>query len=246
MPPIVWKLDKATEHDVHVLRPSEIAGGPLPVLYLLQGQRNLPEECVEQGALKDALQQAGIDNLLLVMPLCVQERLLDTSKQKEPNVDVFLSRFQGVKQWAESTYNVDPARQGLLGISMGGKQALLVGLNDVATYSALGILSAKLDGKDDADYKAVVKRCPGLAGPQQLGAKPPLYFHYCGTGQNTDKGPDTEMRFYANNLMVCEKIAGPGSLRVGEGSRHSWHFWRLQLRNFLVELRAHWWPASGT
>ncbi len=51
------------------------------------------------------------------------------------------------------------------------------------------------------------------------------------------------MRFYANNLKLCEKIAGPGSLRVGEGSTHSWPFWRPQLRDFLVELRAQWWPA---
>jgi len=169
MTPIEWVLLKA-DQNVHVPGPGEIGADPVPVLYLLQGQKDWPEDrySVERGALKDALEQAGIDYLLLVMPLCVQDRLPVRGDQKEPYVDVFVSRFQGVKQWVEGTYNVDPARQGLLGISMGGKQALIVGLSGGATYSALRILSAKLDGKDDANYKTVLERCPGLAGPEQL------------------------------------------------------------------------------
>ena len=76
-------------------------------------------------------------------------------------------------------YQPDRARQAILGISMGAKQALTLVLDDAANagFSVLGLLRGRFQDKHIDEVHG------GPASwPPNRGRTFQLYFHYCGQG----------------------------------------------------------------
>jgi S-formylglutathione hydrolase FrmB len=110
----------------------------------------------------------------------------------------------------------------ILGVSMGGKQALsLVLRSHPANFSAVGVISGKLHGDNLEKLERFVK-----GWPPNLARRLSVYFHYRGKS-------GTDNKFYDSNACACTALGGE---LVSEGTGiqgdHNWGFWRPQISEF--------------
>ena len=226
MKKIFWKIpEKLIPNLEFVYTKPSVDGGSLPTLYLLHGQFDTEDDWwSEKGQLEEILLGINATPMLIVMPFCSKEKLTNPRDQNEPSLSDFKARFDGIVQKVEGHFKPDHTKKAILGISMGGKQALAVVLNAKRKYSALGVLSGKLQGNNYGELKEFVK-----IWPQNLKQELNLYFHYCGT---------EEVAFYENNKKVCNELGG--EIRTQKEGTHGWDFWRPELTEFIRKLAQIW------
>jgi hypothetical protein len=162
----------------------------------------------------------------------------------EPDLDDLRGRLLRTRKLVAQRFRADERRQGILGISMGAKQALSVVLKekDRAGFSALGLLSGKFQ---DNNLRQVKDYVP--VWPSSLGSELALYFHYCGAGDDMPregKQPLTgDRRFFDNNQVVSTELAGR-KVRTRADGLHNWYFWRPALAEFLKLVSQMWCPRA--
>jgi hypothetical protein len=134
-------------------------------------------------------------------------------------LEAFARRFELIRDAVEAGFAPHGGPRALVGISMGGRQALYLALRGVIPdIAAVGVLSGKLQ----PPYAEELATLVGGWDPQAI-AGLRLYFHYCGRG-------GTDERFLEGNRLVCKGLGK--ELRTREGADHNWWFWRPQLAAF--------------
>lgn len=111
----------------------------------------------------------------------------------------------------------------IAGLSMGGGQALEVGLNNLDKFSSVGGFSSLLKDFDiDQSYGGV------FTSPTLTNLKLNLLWLGCGTEDN----------FYTTNQAAHQKLekAGIKHIWVGSEGGHEWLVWRRYLRDFASRL----------
>lgn len=214
--------------DCTVARPSG-ADGPLPILYLLHGQFDTEDTWWDRiGQLPDILEGADAIPMLIVMPFCSAKKTADPGDQQEPGLVEFESRFRAVESAVMKEFGgvVAPEKTAVMGISMGGKQALFLTLSRGRAFSALGVLSAKLGGEHLEELKRSVEDWPSGLHPSLE-----LYFHYCGSG-------GSEEWFIEGNRAACADLGG--QLISDPSGGHHWGSWHPRIKDFIAALSAYW------
>ncbi len=195
----------------------------LPVVYLLHGQYDTEADWFGKKAqLPGILAGVGAPPMILVMPFCGLEKLKSAKEQKDPGLETFARRFKLITAATEKSFGTLDGPSGVVGISMGGRQALFIALRGMMPeISALGVLSGKLQAPFAEELETLV----GGWDPQAI-ASLRLYFHYCGSGGSDE-------RFLPGNRAVCQGLGG--DLLTRENADHNWWFWRPQLAEFFRE-----------
>ncbi len=192
----------------------------LPVVYLFHGQHDTEADWFGKKAqLPGIFSGVGAPPMILITPFCGLKKLKSAKEQKDPGLEAFANRYEVIKAAVEKSLATHDGLRGLVGISMGGRQALYVALGGMLPeISALGVLSGKLQAPFAGELEALV----GGWDPKAI-ANLSIYFHYCGYG-------GTDERFLEGNRIVCNALGG--DLRTREDADHNWWFWRPQLAEF--------------
>jgi len=125
----------------------------------------------------------------------------------------------------DATYRTqaDPAHRALAGLSMGGGQALQIGLTHLDVFSTV----ASFSGAREADPKTAFNGV--FADPSAFDQKCQLLYLHSG-----DVGLDARIHPSAHKL--CEALQGSGIKNVvfedAPGLGHEWQTWRLALHDF--------------
>ncbi len=224
MQSVVWgKTEKLAGVESCLCFPPEGEIQRLPVVYLFHGQYDTEADWFGKKAqLPGILSGIGAPPMMLVMPFCGLEKLKSAKEQKDPGLEAFARRFKLIRAAVERSFATQDGPSGVVGISMGGRQALYVALRGmIPEISALGVLSGKLQAPFAEELEAVV----GGWDPQAI-ASLRFYFHYCGSG-------GTDERFLEGNRAVSDGLGR--NLRTRDNADHNWWFWRPQLAEFFRE-----------
>lgn len=196
--------------------------GRLPIVYLLHGQFDTEEDWFgARGQLPGILTGLNARPMILVMPFCAAGKRNPGRDQQDPELKPFAETFASVVAAVRPLVGGDDHPTAVVGISMGGRQALhLVLTGRIPGVSALGVLSAKLQEPFRTQLADLVDDFRGGLPPLRL------YFHYCGSG-----GKDEP--YLPGNQDVCRRLGG--RLRTRQAADHSWWFWRPALAEFFRE-----------
>lgn len=204
------------------------AGRTYPVLYLLHGWTHVAESWVHCGQanliLDNLAAQGRIVPMIVVMPLnygdmdfVLGEDQWDDPSKVARNVDLFRAALLSeIIPRVEAGYHASRRREdrALAGLSMGGGQSLVIGLNDPALFGWVGGFSAYVGYRDlDAAF-------PGMS-PR---AAPALLWVSCAT---SDGGFPAFQRYVA-----WLKAKGMSPLAVETPGVHNWAVWRDNLSHF--------------
>ena len=206
-----------------------------PVLYLLHGFSDEASAWTAVGRanviLDNLIAQGKAKPMLIVMPLGYgapeilqggggawnQPKL--RRKNSEKFRDVLL---QEVVPMVESNYRVKSDRESraIAGLSMGGAETLLVGLNNLDRFAYLGAFSS---GGASHEYG---KAYPGLDA--NAGAKLKLLWMSCGKDDHLLEADEKLRDWLAGKGIHVEWVETPGA--------HWWPVWRRNLSDFLPQL----------
>ena len=206
-----------------------------PVFYLLHGFSDGAEGWTEVGhanVILDNLIAAGkAKPMLIVMPLgygtpeILQAGFgsLDHDKLRAPNYQKFTQALiSEVIPQVESAYNVanDRNSRAIAGLSMGGTESLLTGLNHLDQFSWVGAFSS---GGLDPDFDKVF---PGL--DSKANQRLHLLWVACGTDDDLIKINRQFRDWLKAKRIAHTDIETPGV--------HSWMVWRRNLVEFSSQL----------
>ena len=204
--------------------------GPLPGLFLFHGQFDHPDFWTKHGELDAALNR--LPPAIVVIPQCVREILGNRHVQEEPKLKEFLTDLEDIKgALPVKGLILDPTRQAVLGISMGGKQAIPFAFNDPGITS-IGLLSAMLQGNHLDDALRLCK-----IDLKERARSFDVFYHYCGSD-----GRDKE-KFLEPNQALHEKLFEVKDVRTnkeGQPGNHNWLAWRRELAGFLGLVGERW------
>lgn len=223
------------QRDFYVYTPSGYnarAKPAYPVLYLLHGFSDDASGWTAVGRaniiLDNLIAQGKAKPMLVVMPLGYGAPeivahgfgALDHEGLRERNYAKFREALlTEVIPQVESTYHVkkDRADRAIAGLSMGGTESLLTGLNHLNQFAWIGSFSAGgLPSTFDTDF-------PGLDAKANSQLR--LLWIACGVDDNLIK-PNRSFREWLKSKGVQhEDIETPGV--------HSWMVWRRNLANFV-------------
>ncbi|HEX4165160.1 MAG TPA: alpha/beta hydrolase-fold protein [Bryobacteraceae bacterium] len=219
-----------------------------PVLYLLHGFSDDASGWTAVGKanliLDNLIAQRKARPMIVVMPLgygapeIVQPSTGPGNRLQDPalrqrNYDKFQSALiDEVLPMVERTYKVNKSRESraIAGLSMGGAESLLTGLNRLDLFSAVGAFSA---GGLNADFAAAFPQLTASAND-----KLHLLWIACGT----------EDRLITPNrkLVAWLKSKGINLTPVETPGMHTWMVWRGDLIAFAPLLFSNQTPESST
>lgn len=212
---------------VHVYLPPgyrEAAGPGLPVLFLLHGAEYNEADWIENGLLSTMLDNLIASGrarpMIVVMPIGYSRLPIAESIAQRDEYEQWSAQIlQGLIPWVDRTYGAAADRQhrAVAGFSMGGHQALRLGLGHPELFAWVGAFSTGIGGL--ANY-------PDYAPTFAAGApKPELVLIGCGAGDKLN--PEAKLTY--------EKLKADGlraEWREIEG-RHTWRVWRKCLADLL-------------
>lgn len=219
------------EHPVHVYLPPgyrDGGGERLPVLYLLHGSDYDAGDWIEDGRIDVILDNliAGrrAKRMIVVMPLGYSRLPIDVATAQPDEYERWSDQIlHGLLPWVEQTYGTatDRGARAVAGLSMGGHQALRLGLGHPDLFAWVGAFSSGTTGLrlyPDAYRPALMPEAP----------KPALVFLGCGEGDKSN----------ADMKQTCELLTRDG-LRTEwleiEG-RHTWRIWRRAVTAYMERL----------
>lgn len=191
----------------------------LPVVYLLHGWDYDERAWIDNGLVPTILDNLIADGrarpMVVVMPLGFS--IVPTGRFEWPgneNARWTKQLLEGLVPWIEANYRVaaDREHRAVAGLSMGGKQSLLLGLGRPELFAWVGCFSS---GKQSlANYEA------GEFQPAMKSDAPKLRLVWLGSGQGDlhfDKGKQVAQKLKADGLpVVWHEVDG----------RHTWRVWR--------------------
>ena len=210
------------------------AKAPYPVLYLLHGFSDDASGWTAIGfanvILDNLIAEGKATPMVVVMPLgygapeFVKRRSqsgggYDNVILRQLNFDKFREALlQEVMPAAEASYNISKDREtrAVAGLSMGGAETLLVGLNNLDKFSWVGAYSSgRMSGDFNQDF-------PGL--DSKANSKLSLLWVSCGKDDHLLE-PNTELRDWLKSKQIDLKwVVTPGA--------HMWPVWRRNLAEF--------------
>ncbi|MGE5777453.1 MAG: esterase [Chloroflexota bacterium] len=250
-PPMPWELRNVPHGDVtQVLYFSQIfnthrrffvytppgydeSANDLPVLYLLHGYSDDDSAWTTVGKANliadNLLADGKIEPMLIVMPYgqlnshVVLEHALDADFQKKYEEQILTE----IIPYIEQTFHAvpDAKHRAMAGLSMGGFQAAIIGMNHPETFSTVGMWSSAFFG-DPSGLLA------GLAAAPDDIKRSFLYVHV-GVGQRDSL---VGCSFTIDNFLTEQDIAHEFTLTPKE--EHTWILWRRYLVDFLPKFSA--------
>jgi enterochelin esterase-like enzyme len=213
-------------------------GQPYPVLCLLHGWSDAEIAWTQIGQahlILDALIAAGnAKSMVVVMPLGYgQMSFVEEGIEVWQNPAAIMAsamRFQRallneVLPQVESKYNVRRDRGGraIAGLSMGGLQSLLIGLNQLDKFAWIGAFSSALSFLDDRRTQQLF---PNLVSPaaHSSSPKPSLVWISCGT--------EDPLLPSNRNFIAWLKQHEVSRIAVENAGGHTWLEWRDRLVQF--------------
>jgi enterochelin esterase-like enzyme len=202
-----------------------------PVLYLLHGWSAIAESWVKSGQanliLDNLIAQNRAVPMVVVMPLCYGDfnfvaKGMPQGDMEAPltrNLELFSNALIGeIIPQIEAEYRVakNSNKRAITGLSMGGGESVLIGLNHPDTFAWVGGFSSALD----------YRQFDGLIAPRDSGRRVNLTLLWiaCGTG---DDLIDPNRKFIA-----WLKGKGVETVAVETPGIHNWPVWRDNLVNF--------------
>ena len=192
-----------------------------PVLYLLHGAGDSEHAWIEAGKanrLADNLIASGkMKPMLIVMPngfATFQANKLK-SEVKKPEISAFeKDLLSDIIPYIQESYNVSAKREkrAIAGLSMGGRQAVTIGLTNLEDFSYVaGFSAAVRNTSEDKRVSSV------LSKPKEVNAKLNLFWMGCG---RQDWLFDTNNKF---SEMLSQK--GIDHTFYPTEGTHNWHVW---------------------
>lgn len=203
-----------------------------PVLYLLHGAGEDAGGWVDNGPagviMDNLIAQRRIEPMIVVMPLCSVGGNFVTASLAERalNIEQFARELTDVvRPWVEKQYRADARRErrAIAGLSMGGAQALWIGLNRPRLFAWVGAFGSAISATNPAGaYPAFFLK------PAEANAMTSLLWLGCGR----DDG------LAAANRNFRDALAAAGIQHVyheTEGG-HTWVNWRSYFIQFVPRL----------
>ncbi len=190
-----------------------------PVLYLLHGSNDTPLGWSDVGKanfiLDNLIAESRAKPMLIVMPW--GHAVPFDAPQTNNNALFEQYLLQEVMPSVERDYHVktDRTHRALVGLSMGGGQALQIGLGHLERFGSIGAFSAAVPSQFDERFKAV------LEAPDSTNRKLKLLWIGCG---RQDGAFDSNQSLSA--LLDRHSIH---HVFAAENGRHNFAFWRRQL-----------------
>lgn len=196
-----------------------------PVLYLFHGSNDTAAGWTLAGhanfILDNLLAEKKAVPMIVVMPF---GHALPFGVRGGPvnNTDLYEQYvLKDVMPLVESKYRVAPGRanRAIAGLSMGGGQALTIGLRHLDLFSALGAFSGALMGDFDKQFPEVV------ANPKDINAKLRVFWIGCGKQDG----------LFERSQKLSEQLTArqiKHTFRPSEGE-HVFKVWRLYLSEFV-------------
>ena len=248
--PVVWsaRSSLAGAPTALVMRPEVERDERLPVLYLFHGKNDRADVwwLPDRGDLVATLAADSTRPMVIVAPFCGQA---SGSVGIPESLAEFGDRFARIRAAVEATLPVDPARQALLGISMGAWLALSVVLRGDrrGDVHALALLSGMF--QDAASKQALEQHVGAMDTWPRTLDRELLYHHYCGNGEDRPrpgmKALGGDRRFRPSNEDVCRRLTGGRSHVIpfdaaADTGMHNWNYWRPQVAAFVGQLSGRW------
>jgi enterochelin esterase family protein len=217
--------------DVYTPPGYETAKGAYPVLYLLHGSGDTEAGWVVIGRanlILDNLIAAGkAKPMIVVMPYgrARQDVYLGPATPQTDPKSFENDLLQDVMPFAEKFYRVSakPADRAIAGLSMGGGQALSVGLHHLDTFHSVGAFSAALRTQTmDEQYKEI------LSDPAGTNQRLKVFYIACG---KTDSLFEPAQAFHDT---LTKKEIHHSFVPSEDG--HVWRNWRNYLTDFAPQL----------
>jgi enterochelin esterase family protein len=199
-----------------------------PVLYLLHGWGALADDWVTGGQanliLDNLIAQGRVVPMIVVMPQSYGNLAFARNgpgvwgdpAQVAENIRLFESALlQEIIPRVERSYRVNGSRA-LAGLSMGGGQSLLIGLNHLDDFGWIGAFSSALPY---AHFDGLFTGLAGAAPPKRLWIS-------CGLDETENLGPNRA-------LVAWLRAKGLSPTAVETPGIHNWHTWRENLLQFL-------------
>ncbi len=209
------------------------AANNLPVLYLLHGYSDDDSAWTTVGKANliadNLLADGKIEPLLIVMPYgqlngrVPQENALDANFQEKYEEQLLAEIIPDVEQTFHAA--PDAKHRAMAGLSMGGFQAAIIGMNHPETFSTVGMWSAAFFG----DPATLLARL--AAAPDDL--KHSFLYVHVGVGQ---KDSLIGLSFTIDKFLTEQDIDHEFTLTPGKD--HSWVVWRSYLVDFLPKFSA--------
>lgn len=205
-------------------RPSPPSANPLPVLVLLHGRSQTPRSWLEDGdaaaILVRAMAEGRVPACALVCPdghAGDADRLANARALERELLDDVLPLCE--RTWALRT---DAAGRAIAGLSMGGAQALVIGLSNPQRFSRVASFST---GTFDPAWVA-----ESLGQPDELNRHLATLWIGCGR----------EDEYFASNQRIAAALDARGVRHtfVPTDGDHDWATWRRLLERSLPELIA--------
>lgn len=129
----------------------------------------------------------------------------------------------------DSTYRTKASREhrAMAGLSMGGMQTFVIGLNHLETFSAFGGFSGAGGGFGGGTFDAKTAHGGAMADAKAFNEKVRVLFLSIGTEEGE--------RFYKSVKGYRDALEGAGiktAFYESPGTSHEWHTWRRSLREF--------------
>lgn len=217
----------------------------LPPNYLAEPKKKFPLLCLRHGGGDTETswtQESGranviLDNLIaekkavpmiMVMPYGLTDGSWAGGSNKEGMEALEKELMQDIIPYIEKNYRVLPGKQhrAIAGLSMGGGQAYVMGLRNLASFSWIGEFSSGL--LSDPEFR-IEERAPGIFDhPSNVNNALKLLWIGCGTD---------DPRIGGHQKMVEQlKARGINHRVLNIPGGHEWKVWRVQLQAFLQEL----------
>lgn len=205
-----------------------------PVLYLLHGSGDLEGGWVEEGRanfILDNLIEAGQARpMIVVMPR--GHVMADAQIDREKNNDVLQQvLYKEIVPYVDAHYRTltDRDNRAIMGLSMGGGQALRFGLQNPGLFATVIGLSPAIRYPEDTYRKMFADL---IANPEQTNRQMKRLMILCGTKDHLVDASDAFDRFLTANKIRHEysrteyEPIWPGRL-----DDHTWPIWRMNLRD---------------
>jgi enterochelin esterase family protein len=224
-----------TTRRLHVYTPPGYDGGTarFPVLYLLHGAGDDDTTWIESGHANDILDHLIADRkaapMVVVMPLGYAYRRNAGVPNVKQRADFEKDLIGDVVPFIEANYRVftDRDHRALGGLSMGGGQALTIGLNHLDLFSRIAAFSAGGNRNPPGAMFAAA-----LADPKRVNGSLELLWLGCGTDDDLFE-PNQELSELFNAHGIVH------TFRPSPGG-HAWATWQKDLAEVAPQL----WPVS--
>ena len=205
-----------------------------PVLYLLHGSGDLEAGWIDDGCanfILDNLIAAGnAKPMIVVMPQghVYRDRQIDREKSNQVLEEVLIKELLPYVNLQYRVVN-DRGSRAIMGLSMGGGQALRFGLRHLDQFAYVIGLSPAVR-YPDSEYAGMFSAL--LADAKQSNALLKLLMIRCGTKDHLLDASDAFTRFLASRGIRHEyKRSDYDSLWPGRLDDHTWPIWRMDLRD---------------